>query len=148
MILAVFPSSSPIHLLPSSPVDLSSIADKWQGAVLENEKAGTRTLYVAGGNYEDVNLKESVCGILELAEDVLGCTGVVMILEKYSADLGMSPFPLPSTKRCARASFDYADFRHYLSPGDLLHSLMYVGGTITNQPFPALSDYVLVGLDL
>lgn len=32
--------------------------------------------------------------------------------------------------------------------GDLLHSMMYIGGTITNQPFAANPDYLLVGLEL
>ena len=52
---------------------------------------GTRTLYVlVGGDYENLNLRESVCGVLEKAEEDLGCTGVVMCLEKNTPDLGTS----------------------------------------------------------
>lgn len=49
---------------------------------------GTRTLYVSGGSYESVNMRESICDVLELAEEKLGATGVVMVLEKESADIG------------------------------------------------------------
>ena len=74
--------------MPQSSVDLTDIASAWKGAVLENPAMGTRTLYVTGGSYADVNMRESVCGVLEKAEDELACTGVVMCLEKNSPDLG------------------------------------------------------------
>jgi len=80
---------------------------------------GTRTLFVVGGSYEDVNLRECVCGLLEMAEEDLGCTGVVMCLEKNTTDLGQ-----------------------------LLHSLMYVGGTISKGLYDANPAYILVGLDV
>lgn len=115
----LFPSSSPIHDLPASSVDLKDIASSWKGVTLDNPAMGTRTLYVSGGAFADVNLRESVCGVLEKAEEDLACTGVVICLEKSSADLG-----------------------------ELIHQLLYVGGTITNQPFGAKSSYVLVALDL
>lgn len=90
----IFPSTSPIHLLPTTSVSLSSVAaESWQGAVIEHTKAGTRTLYVVGGSYEEINLRESVCSVLEFAEDGLGCTGVVMVLQKDSPDLGPSFLP-------------------------------------------------------
>lgn len=83
----IFPSSSPLHQLPATKVELSEIVPSWKGAVLENPAMGTRTLYVEGGSYEEVNMRESVCGVLELAEEQLGCTGVVMVLEKNSAEI-------------------------------------------------------------
>ncbi|SCZ90442.1 BZ3500_MvSof-1268-A1-R1_Chr9g10835 [Microbotryum saponariae] len=115
----VFPTSSPAQTLPHSSVDLSEFSSAWKGAVLENPDAGTRTLYVVGGSYQDVNMRESVCGVLEKAEDELACTGVVMCLEKNSPDLG-----------------------------ELIHQLLYVGGTITSGPFTANPAYILVGLDV
>ncbi|KAL8280840.1 hypothetical protein RQP46_006844 [Phenoliferia psychrophenolica] len=119
LLTVIFPASSPVHALPETTVDLDDVSTAWKGAVLENPAMGTRTLYVSGGSYLDVNLRESVCNILEKAEEELGCTGVVMCLEKNSPDLG-----------------------------DLLHSLMYVGGTITTGPFAPNPAYVLVGLDV
>lgn len=115
----VFPAASAVHSLPSRAVELSQIHAGWEGVVLDNLELGTRTLYVAGGSYEDVNMRESVCAVLELAEEELACTGVVMCLEKKTSHIG-----------------------------DLIHALLYVGGTITNLPFPAAAEYILVGLDL
>lgn len=119
VLTCIFPTSSPIHSLSSKVIDLNSLVPNWSGAVLDNPAMGTRTLYVSGGSYDDVNLRESVCGVLEKAEEELGCTGVVMCLEKNTPDLG-----------------------------DLLHSLMYVGGTISNGPFTPQPAFILVGLDL
>ncbi|ORY89824.1 hypothetical protein BCR35DRAFT_159726 [Leucosporidium creatinivorum] len=115
----IFPSTSPLHQLPATKVDLAEIVPTWHGAVLENPGMGTRTLYVEGGSYEDVNMRESVCGVLEMAEEKLGCTGVVMVLEKNSADIS-----------------------------ELIHQLLYVGGTITSSPFAPNPAYILVALDL
>jgi hypothetical protein len=92
LLTTLFPSTSPIHLLPTSAISLAPLGlAAWQGSVIENAKAGTRTLYVVGGSDEEINLRESVCGVLELAEEDLGCTGVVMVLEKDSPDLGKFP---------------------------------------------------------
>lgn len=92
---SIFPVDSPLHALPLTPVNVGSIVDTWRGAVVEDVKKGSRTLYVVGGRYEDVNLRESVCGVLELAEEELGCTGVVMVLEKDSPDLGEFAWHIP-----------------------------------------------------
>lgn len=122
ILTTMFPASSGIHDLPSKAVDLTDIVSSWQGATLDNPAMGTRTLYVAAGGagaFTDVNLRESVCGVLDKAEEDLACTGVVICLEKSAPELG-----------------------------ELIHQLLYVGGTITNQPFAAKSAYVLVALDL
>ena len=58
--------------------------------------------------------------MLDLADEQLECTALVLALEKASPALG-----------------------------ELLHSLMYVGGTVvTAPPFPVDPAYVLVGLEL
>lgn len=94
ILTAVFPAASPIHALPSTATPVSHLVQKWQAAVLENPAMGTRTLYVlVGGESEEVNLRENVCGVLELAEEEYGCTGVVMCLEKNTPDLGASSLP-------------------------------------------------------
>lgn len=157
----IFPFSSPIHSLPSLTVDLSplsSLPAEWSAVVSENKKMGTRTLFVEGGDYEGGIGKESVCEVLELAEEKLGCTGVVVCLRKNVVDLGkQTPFfdrdsrsVLCSHLRC-RTNVTYV---FLFIAGNLLHSLMYVGGTITSSTsssygnFPSDPSYILVGLDL
>jgi len=114
----IFPES-PVRALPSQSVDLSDVSPKLSGAVLNDSALGTRTFYVLGQHFEDVDIREMVCNVLEKAEEELACTGVVICLEKKTPDLGQ-----------------------------LLHSLMYVGGTIYAGPYRHHPAYVLVGLDL
>ena len=58
--------------------------------------------------------------LLDLADEQLECTALVLALEKASPDLG-----------------------------ELLHSLMYVGGTVvTAPPYPVNPAFVLVGMEL
>ena len=58
--------------------------------------------------------------LLDLADERLECSALVLALEKSSPVLG-----------------------------DLLHALMYVGGNVvTSPPFPVDPGYVLVGLEL
>ncbi|THH00154.1 hypothetical protein EW026_g2340 [Hermanssonia centrifuga] len=79
-----------------------------------------KTLYVDGKSAADVNLRESIVALLDLADERLECTALVLALEKSSPVLG-----------------------------ELLHSLMYVGGTVvTAPPFPVDSAYVLVGMEI
>jgi hypothetical protein len=120
----VFPSSSSIHSFPAFPVDLTStIGQGWKGVVVDNLIAGTRTLYVGGGKFDDVELRDTVCEVLDQAEEEYGATGVVLCLEKGNnkETLGM-----------------------------LVHQLMYIGCTVLNkqdglEPNPA---YLLLGMDL
>ncbi|GAA5897956.1 uncharacterized protein JCM6883_000873 [Sporobolomyces salmoneus] len=119
----VFPCSSSIHSFPAFPVDLSStIGQGWKGVVVDNLIAGTRTLYVGGGKFDDVELRDTVCEVLDQAEEEYGATGVVLCLEKGNnkEQLGL-----------------------------LVHQLMYIGCTVLKQdglePNPA---YLLLGMDL
>lgn len=118
VLTTLFPSSSPIHELASTSVELS---ETWRGSILDNSATGLRTLYVMSNDISsnDVNLRDAVCDILEKAEEEFGANGVVIALDKKTADLG-----------------------------ELVHQLCYVGGTITNQPFASDPRYVLVALDL
>ena len=62
----------------------------------------------------------SIVALLDLASEQLECSGLVLALEKASPLLG-----------------------------ELLHSLMYVGGAVvTAPPFPVNPAYILVGLEL
>jgi len=80
----------------------------------------TKTLYIDGKNAQHVNLRESIVALLDLAGEQLDCLALVIALEKSAEGLG-----------------------------DLLHSLMYVGGSVvTKPPFRVDPAYVLVGLEI
>jgi hypothetical protein len=62
----------------------------------------------------------SIIALLDLADERLGCSGLAIALERSSPNLGA-----------------------------LLHSLMYVGGSVvTRPPFDVDSAFILVGLDI
>nr|QBB85972.1 ornithine decarboxylase antizyme [Ganoderma lucidum] len=79
-----------------------------------------KTFYVDGKCAATVNLRESIVALLDLADEQLGCNALIIALERSSPVLG-----------------------------DLLHSLMYVGGqVVTKPPFPTDPAFVLVGMDI
>jgi len=79
-----------------------------------------KTLYIDGKNAQHVNLRESIVALLDLADEQLGCAALVIALEKTAEGLG-----------------------------DLLHSLMYVGGSVVTKPlFQVDPAYILVGLEI
>lgn len=117
----LFPRSGLSALPYAKSVNITSPALKtaWEGIVLDlpNDQ---RTLYVHGKNVEQVELRESIVALLDLADEHLECTAFVIALEK--AALGL---------------------------GEILHSLMYVGGTVvTKPPFGVDPAYVLVGIEI
>lgn len=58
--------------------------------------------------------------LLDLADESLECTALIIVLERSSPSLG-----------------------------DLLHSLMYVGGTVvTKPPFKVDPGFILVGIEI
>ena len=62
----------------------------------------------------------SIVALLDLADERLECSALVLALEKSCPHLG-----------------------------ELLHSLMYVGGTVmTKPPFPVDPTFVLVGMEI
>jgi len=99
----------------SSP-NLGTVFD---GVILDLPQK-SKTLYIDGKNAQHVNLRESIVALLDLADEQLDCSALVIALEKSAPDLG-----------------------------DLLHSLMYVGGSVvTKPPFQVDPAYVLVGLEI
>jgi hypothetical protein len=65
-------------------------------------------------------LAASVVALLDLADESLECSALVIILEKSSPNLGA-----------------------------FLHSLMYIGGTVITKPvYPVDPALVLVGLEI
>ncbi|GAA6060594.1 hypothetical protein JCM10212_004573 [Sporobolomyces blumeae] len=140
LLSTVFPPTSSIHSLPSFEVDLeSTVGQGWKGVVVESSLVDhERTLYVgacASTFNDDASLRDSVCQVLDLAEEEYGVSAVVLCLEK-------------------------GNDREQL--GKIVHQLMYIGCTVVNPksivpnkkggpssssitPNPA---YLLLGMDL
>ncbi|EJU04402.1 hypothetical protein DACRYDRAFT_20944 [Dacryopinax primogenitus] len=98
---------------------MEGVSAKWEGAVLALP-GRERALYVDGAGVENVHLKECIVALLELADEHLSCTSLVICLPKAAPDLG-----------------------------EILHAMMYVGGqVVTRPPFPVAGEYILVGIGL
>ncbi|OJA11244.1 hypothetical protein AZE42_09628 [Rhizopogon vesiculosus] len=121
LLLAIFPRNG-LSLLPfakSVVVTAPNLGASFDGVVLDLP-GKTKTLYVDGKNAQAVSLRESIVALLELADEQLQCSALVIAFNKTS---------------------------HGLS--ELLHSLMYVGGSVvTKPPFQVDPAYILVGLDI
>ena len=79
-----------------------------------------RTLYVDGQAAAALDLRQSIVALLDLADERLECGALVIALERSAPELG-----------------------------DLLHALMYVGGTVvTKPPFEVDPAFVMVGLEI
>jgi len=117
----LFPRSG-LSVLPhakSVSVSAPNLGSVFDGVVLELP-GKSKTLYVDGTDAANINLRESIVALLDLADERLQCSALVISLERSSPCLG-----------------------------DLLHSLMYVGGTVvTKPPFEVDPAYVLVGLEI
>lgn len=121
LLLAIFPRNG-LSILPyakSVVVTAPNIGASFDGVVLDLP-GQSKTLYVDGKNAQAVSLRESIVALLELADEQLQCSALVIAFNKSS---------------------------HGLS--ELLHSLMYVGGSVvTKPPFQVDPSYILVGLDI
>ncbi|KAH9940492.1 ornithine decarboxylase antizyme-domain-containing protein [Epithele typhae] len=103
----------------SVSISTPGTGDQFDGVVLSLPDH-PKTFYVDGKCAATVNLRESIVALLDLADEQLECNALVIALERSSPILG-----------------------------DLLHSLMYVGGAVvTKPPFPVDSSYVLVGMEI
>lgn len=118
----IFPRSGPGAQAYAKTVSISSggmNAASWEGVVLDLPDE-PKTFYVNGKGAEHVLLRESVVALLDLADEHLGCSALVIALDKSSPALG-----------------------------ELLHSLMYVGGTVVSKPpFKLDPGFVLVGIEI
>jgi hypothetical protein len=117
----LFPRSglSALPYAKSVSVSAPNLGAVFDGVVLELP-GKPKTLYVDGSNAANISLRESIVALLDLADECLECNALVIALERSSSGLG-----------------------------DLLHSLMYVGGTVvTKPPFEVDPMYVLVGLEI
>ncbi|KAA1472951.1 hypothetical protein DENSPDRAFT_779014 [Dentipellis sp. KUC8613] len=121
LLTTLFPFEGAKALPYAKSVCISSpdVGKAFDGVVVELP-GKPKTLYVDAKSAEIVNLRESIVALLDLADEHLECGALVIALEKTSASLG-----------------------------DVLHSLMYVGGTVvTKPPFQVDPAYVLVGLEI
>ncbi|KIK03492.1 hypothetical protein K443DRAFT_131323 [Laccaria amethystina LaAM-08-1] len=120
-LMTVFPHQGFGALPHAKGVSISapSLGADFNGVVLELP-GKPKILYVDGKSAATVNLRESIVALLELADESLECDGLVIVLERTSSNLG-----------------------------GLLHSLMYVGGSVvTSPPFKVNPAFVLVGLEV
>jgi len=121
LLTTLFPNHGTTALEYARSVSVSSVemGISFDGVVLELPDK-PKTFYVDCKSAEVVNLREGIVALLDLADEHLQCSALVIALEKDSPALG-----------------------------SLLHSLMYVGGTVVTKPdFPVDPAYVLVGLEI
>jgi len=121
LLTTLFPNHAMTALPYAKSVSISSpeMGTSFDGVVLELP-GGPKTFYVDGKSAEIVNVRESIVALLDLADEHLQCSALVIALEKDSPALS-----------------------------GLLHALMYVGGTVVTKPdFPVHPAYVLVGLEI
>lgn len=121
LLLNIFPHNG-VSLLPfakSIVVSAPNMGASFDGVVLELP-GKSKTLYIDVKNAPAVSLRESVVALLDLADEQLQCSALVIVLDRSSSGIS-----------------------------ELLHSLMYVGGSVvTKPPFQVNPAYVLMGLEV
>jgi len=120
-LMTIFPKDALKALPCSKSVSISAptLGAEFEGVVLDFP-GKPKTLYVDGKSAASVSLRESIVALLDLASENLGCNALVIVLERSAPNLS-----------------------------ELLHSLMYVGGSVvTRPPFPVDPAFVLVGLEI
>ncbi|KAI9456618.1 ornithine decarboxylase antizyme-domain-containing protein [Russula earlei] len=121
LLTTLFPNHAMAALPYAKSVSITSpeMGTSFDGVVLELP-GRPKTFYVDSKSAEVVNVRESIVALLDLADEHLQCSALVIALEKASPALS-----------------------------GLLHALMYVGGTVVTKPdFPVHPAYVLVGLEI
>jgi len=120
-LMTIFPRNGVAALPYSRSVAISApnIGAAFDGVVLQLP-GKPKTLYVDGKSAQSVSIRESIVALLDLADESLECSALVIALERSSPALDK-----------------------------ILHSLMYVGGTVvTKPPFEVDPAFVLVGLEI
>ncbi|KAG7098884.1 hypothetical protein E1B28_000784 [Marasmius oreades] len=120
-LLTVFPRHGISALPHAKKVSISaqSLGSSFEGMILDLP-GQRKTLYVDAKHAESISLRESIVALLDLADELLECSALVIVLERSSPMLG-----------------------------EFLHSFMYVGGTVVvKPPFPVDPAFVLVGMEI
>jgi hypothetical protein len=120
-LMTVFPHHGVSALPYARSVNISApnLGGTFDGVVL-SMPGQPKVLYVDGKSAQSVNLRESIVALLDLADESLQCSALVIVLDRGSPSLGT-----------------------------VLHSLMYVGGTVVTKPiFEVASSLVLVGMEI
>ncbi|KAJ7346523.1 ornithine decarboxylase antizyme-domain-containing protein [Mycena albidolilacea] len=120
-LMTIFPRHGLAALPHSKSVAISApnMGAAFDGVVLQLP-GKPKTLYVDGKSAQSVSIRDSIVALLDLADESLECSALVIVLERSSPALGK-----------------------------ILHSLMYVGGTVvTKPPFEVDPAFVLVGLEI
>ncbi|KAH9485354.1 hypothetical protein JR316_0002262 [Psilocybe cubensis] len=120
-LMTVFPHQglSALPFAKSVSISAPDLGADFEGIVLE-VPGSVKTLYVDGKSAASVSLRESIVALLDLADERLGCSSLVIVLERSSPNLGK-----------------------------ILHSLMYVGGAVVTKPMYQVDPaFVLVGLEV
>ncbi|KAF9531589.1 ornithine decarboxylase antizyme-domain-containing protein [Crepidotus variabilis] len=120
-LMTVFPHNG-LSVLPhakSVSISAPNMGVDFNGIVL-HAPGKPKTLYVDGKSAQFVNLRESIVALLDLADEQLECTSLIIVLERSAPNLG-----------------------------SVLHSLMYIGGTVVTMPLYKVDPgFVLVGLEI
>ncbi|KIY74314.1 hypothetical protein CYLTODRAFT_448076 [Cylindrobasidium torrendii FP15055 ss-10] len=120
-LMTVFPDDGLSALPYAKRVNISGpqLAADFHGMVLALP-GQPKTLYVDGKSAQMVSLRDSIVALLDLADEQLECTALVIVLERSSSHLS-----------------------------ELLHALMYVGGSVVTKPaFKVDPAFVMVGLEI
>jgi len=120
-LLTIFPRDG-LDALPyarSVVISAPHMGATFDGVVLELP-GKPKALYVDGKAAQSINLRESIVALLDLADECFRCSALVIALDRSSPFLG-----------------------------EILHSFMYVGGTVvTKPPFYVDPTYVFVGVEI
>jgi len=120
-LVTIFPHNGLSALPHAKSVSISApdMGVEFNGIVLQ-APGQPKTLYVDGKSAQSMNLRESIVALLDLADEQLGCSALIIVLERSAPNLS-----------------------------SVLHSLMYVGGTVVTKPlYKANPGFVMVGLEI
>ncbi|KIM40051.1 hypothetical protein M413DRAFT_446198, partial [Hebeloma cylindrosporum] len=88
-LMTVFPHHglSALPYAKSVSISAPNLGADFEGVVLEMP-GSLKTLYVDGKSAESVSLRESIVALLDLADESLECTSLIIVLERSSPNLG------------------------------------------------------------
>lgn len=120
-LMTVFPrhGTSILPYAKSVSISAPNMGATFEGVVL-SLPGQPKSLYVDGNSAQSVNFRESIVALLDLADESLQCSTLVIVLDRGSPSLGT-----------------------------VLHSLMYVGGAVITKPaYEVASSLVMVGMEI